>query len=64
MPARTGAEYINGLRENPPAIYIDGQQVKDVTSYPGLRNGVSTLAGLYDITRFRVSCRRSSFRRS
>ena len=49
MPARTGAEYIDGLRENPPAIYIDGQQVKDVTVYPGLRNGVGTLARLYDM---------------
>jgi 4-hydroxyphenylacetate 3-monooxygenase len=49
MPARTGAEYIAGLRENPPALYIQGEQVKDVTTYPGLRNGVRTLAHLYDM---------------
>ena len=49
MPARTGAEYIAGLQERPPDIYIHGEQVKDVTTYPGLRNGVHTLARLYDM---------------
>lgn len=49
MPARTGAEYIAGLREHPPAIYMHGVQVKDVTTYPGLRNGIHTLARLYDM---------------
>ena len=49
MPARTGAEYIAGLRENPPALYMRGERVQDVTTYPGLRNGVRTLAHLYDM---------------
>jgi 4-hydroxyphenylacetate 3-monooxygenase len=49
MPARTGAAYIAGLRDNPPALYMQGEQVKDVTTYPGLRNGVRTLAQLYDM---------------
>ncbi len=49
MPARTGADYIAGLRENPPNIYINGAAVGDVTTYPGLRNGVQTLAALYDM---------------
>jgi 4-hydroxyphenylacetate 3-monooxygenase len=49
MPARTGAEYIARLRECPPAIHMQGQQVKDVTTHPGLRNGVQTLARLYDM---------------
>ena len=49
MPARTGAGYIAGLRANPPNIYINGEQVKDVTTYPGLRNGIRTLAALYDM---------------
>lgn len=49
MPARTGAEYMAGLRERPPAIYMNGEEVKDVTTYPGLRNGVQTLAQLYDM---------------
>jgi 4-hydroxyphenylacetate 3-monooxygenase len=49
MPARTGAEYIAGLRDKPPAIYMQGEQIKDVTTHPGLRNGVRTLAKLYDM---------------
>jgi 4-hydroxyphenylacetate 3-monooxygenase len=49
MTARTGAAYIAGLRENPSAISMQGEQVKDVTTYPGLRNGVHTLARLYDM---------------
>jgi aromatic ring hydroxylase len=32
MPASTGAEYIAGLRDNPPALYMQGEQVKDVTT--------------------------------
>jgi len=49
MPARTGAQFIAGLQENPPNIYIDGKKVEDVTTYPGFRNGINTLARLYDM---------------
>jgi 4-hydroxyphenylacetate 3-monooxygenase len=49
MPARTGTEYLAGLREHPPELYIQGERVKDVTRHPGLRNGVHTLARLYDM---------------
>ena len=49
MPARTGAEYIAGLRESPPEIYLRGERVKEVTTFPGLRNGVNTLARLFDM---------------
>jgi 4-hydroxyphenylacetate 3-monooxygenase len=49
MPARTGAEYIAGLQERPPEIYMQGERIKDVTTCPGLRNGVHTLARLYDM---------------
>ena len=49
MPARTGKEYISGLRERSPDVYISGECVKDVTTHPALRNGVHTLAGLYDM---------------
>jgi hypothetical protein len=43
MPARTGAEYIAGLRERATDISLHGEQVKDVTTHPALRNGVHTL---------------------
>src|SRR5919106_3447903 len=49
MPARTGQEYIAGLRERAAAVYIHGEEVKDVTTHPALRNGVETLASLYDM---------------
>ena len=49
MPARTGAEYIKGLQDNPPTVYLNGQKVKDVTTHPGLRSGVHTMAKLLDM---------------
>ena len=49
MPARTGAAYIAGLRERPPELHMHGERVKDVTTHPGLRHGVQTLARLYDM---------------
>ena len=49
MPARSGAAFIAGLRERPPELHLRGELVKDVTTYPGLRNGVASLAALYDM---------------
>ena len=49
MPARTGNEYIERLREQGPDVYLHGERVKDVTTHPALRNGVNTLASLYDM---------------
>ena len=47
--ARRGAQVLQRLREQPPAIWYQGQQVKDVTTHPALQAGVHTLAGLYDL---------------
>ena len=49
MPARTGQEYIDGLRDRPREVWIEGERVKDVTRHPGLRNGVKAVASLYDM---------------
>ncbi len=49
MPARTGEEYMTGLRERAAEVYIDGEQVKDVTAHPAFRNGVRSIADLYDM---------------
>ncbi len=49
MPARTGAEYMTGLRERAAEVYLHGERVQDVTSHPALHNGVRTLASLYDM---------------
>ena len=48
MPARTGAQYIQGLRDRSPEVWIGGERA-DVTIHPGLRNGVRTLAALFDM---------------
>lgn len=49
MPARTGAEYIAGLRERAAEVYLCGDRVKDVTAHPALSNGVRSVANLYDM---------------
>jgi 4-hydroxyphenylacetate 3-hydroxylase N terminal len=49
MPARTGQDYIASLREQPLAVWICGERVEDVTSHPALRNGVRSVAALYDM---------------
>ena len=49
MPARTGQEYLKGLREQPREVYLDGQRVEDVTSHPGLAGGAHSMAALYDM---------------
>ena len=49
MPARTGAEYIKGLQDHPREVWIDGERVKDVATHPALKNGVKSVAALYDM---------------
>ncbi len=49
MPARTGAEYIAGLRERAADIYIGGERVPDVTGHPAFAGGLRTIAGLLDL---------------
>jgi len=49
MPARNGQQYIERLRERPPALYMRGERVKDPAAHPGLSGGVKTVARLYDL---------------
>ena len=49
MPARTGQDYLNGLRERPREVHLDGQRIEDVTTFPGLANGARSIADLYDL---------------
>ena len=49
MPARTGDQYIAGLKENQPEVHLSGERVKDVSTHPALRNAVRTMARLYDL---------------
>ena len=49
MPARTGQEYLEGLRQRRREIWLNGEQVDDVVSHPALANCAHTLAHLYDM---------------
>ena len=49
MPARTGKQYLQGLRERPPEVWVGGERVKDVTTHPGFANGARSVADLYDM---------------
>ena len=48
MPARHGEEYIAGLKGD-QEVWLGGERVADVTTHPGLKRGISTLASLYDL---------------
>ena len=49
MPARTGQQYIEGLKQRPSEVWVRGERVKDVTTHPGLKGGVRSVAALYDL---------------
>ena len=48
MGIRTGAEYRESLRDG-RSIYVNGERVKDVTTYPPFQGVVDTIASLYDL---------------
>jgi 4-hydroxyphenylacetate 3-monooxygenase len=49
MPARTGQQYISGLREQEREVWLGGERVRDVTTHKGLSGGVRAVAHLYDM---------------
>ena len=49
MPARTGQQYIDGLRAQEREVWLGGERVRDVTTHPGLAGGVKAIASLYDM---------------
>jgi 4-hydroxyphenylacetate 3-monooxygenase len=49
MPARTGQQYIDGLRERECEVWLGGERVRDVTTHKGLAGGVRAVARLYDM---------------
>ncbi|WP_181347868.1 4-hydroxyphenylacetate 3-monooxygenase, oxygenase component [Thalassobacillus sp. CUG 92003] len=48
MPAKTGAEYIERLKQANNNIYIHGERVEDPTTHPAFRNVINSMAKLYD----------------
>lgn len=47
--ARRGEQVLQRLREAPPNLWYGSEQVKDITTHPALKNGVHSLARLYDV---------------
>mgnify|MGYP003339391350 CR=1 FL=1 len=48
MPARSGKDYLQGLRDQKRDIWLRGERVDDVTAHPGLASGARAIASLYD----------------
>jgi 4-hydroxyphenylacetate 3-monooxygenase len=49
MAARTGRQYLEGLRTQEREVWLRGERVKDPTAHPGLRRGAEAIAALYDM---------------
>ncbi|HWP82846.1 MAG TPA: 4-hydroxyphenylacetate 3-monooxygenase, oxygenase component [Bacteroidota bacterium] len=47
--ARRGEQLLKKLREASPEIWYRGERVKDVTTHPAFKNGLKSLARLYDL---------------
>ena len=48
MGARTGSQFLEGLRKTKREIWVDGERFEDVTAHPKLRGGVESLAAIFD----------------
>jgi 4-hydroxyphenylacetate 3-monooxygenase oxygenase component len=48
MGARTGSQFLDGLRKTRREIWVDGERIDDVTAHPKLRGGAESLAAMFD----------------
>jgi 4-hydroxyphenylacetate 3-monooxygenase oxygenase component len=48
MGARTGEDYLAGLRRTAREIWVDGERVDDVTDHPKLTGAAHSLAAIFD----------------
>jgi 4-hydroxyphenylacetate 3-monooxygenase len=48
MGARTGSQYLEGLRKTRREIWVDGESIQDVTAHPKLRGAAESLAAIFD----------------
>jgi 4-hydroxyphenylacetate 3-monooxygenase oxygenase component len=48
MGARTGQQFLAGLRGTTRHLYLEGERVSDVTAHPSLSGAARTLAGVFD----------------
>ncbi len=49
MAARSGAQFLQGLRDHPRDLWLDGRRVEDPVEHPAFRNLVQSVAALYDM---------------
>jgi len=48
VAARSGEQFLQGLRGTKRQLWLEGQRVDDVTTHPALAGGAQTLAGIFD----------------
>jgi aromatic ring hydroxylase len=48
MGARTGAQFLDGLRKTRREIWVDGERIVDVTKHPKLSGGAASVAAMFD----------------
>src|SRR3954447_378176 len=48
MPARTGEQFLEGLRARDREVWLSGERVKDVTTHPQLEGAPPALAAVFD----------------
>ncbi|MGE3150209.1 MAG: 4-hydroxyphenylacetate 3-hydroxylase family protein, partial [Pseudorhodoplanes sp.] len=46
---RTGRDYLDAIKNDGRRVFLDSEEVRDVTTHPAFREGARTIAGLYDI---------------
>jgi 4-hydroxyphenylacetate 3-monooxygenase len=49
MAARTGQQYLDGLRAARAEVWLGGERIEDVTTHPATRNAARSVAALYDM---------------
>ncbi len=49
MPARDGQQFLDGLRRDPPNLYVDGERVLDPTAHRATSAAARAIADLYDM---------------
>jgi aromatic ring hydroxylase len=51
VPARTGQDYLNGLKATSREIWLGGEMVESVTEHPLLKAGAEAIASYYEAGR-------------
>ncbi len=48
-PLRTGDEYIRSIKADGRRVFLNGEEINDITTHPAFRGAVRSIARLYDI---------------